>query len=72
MHAARNAPTILWARRKELARGYAERALALLRQAVQRGFKDAARMKKDPDLEPLRTRDDFKKLLAHLEGKASK
>jgi tetratricopeptide (TPR) repeat protein len=60
------------ARRKELARGYAEGALALLRRAVQRGFKDAARMKKDPDLEPLRTRDEFKKLLADLEGKASK
>jgi hypothetical protein len=29
-------------------------------------------MKKDPDLEPLGTRDEFKKLLAHLEGKAKK
>jgi len=57
-------------RRKELAQGYADRAMALLRQAVTRGFKDAAHMKKDPDLQPLRAREDFKKLLADLEGKA--
>ena len=30
------------ARRKELTTGYADRALALLRQAVARGYKDAA------------------------------
>ncbi len=57
------------ARRKELAQSYADRALALLRQAVARGFKDVARMKKDADLEPLRTREEFKKVLAELEGK---
>jgi hypothetical protein len=57
------------AKRRELAQSYAERALALLRQAVERGFKDATQMKQDPDLEPLRTRKEFQKLLAVLEGK---
>ena len=30
----------------------------------------AAHMKQDKDLDPLRQRDDFKKLVAELEGKA--
>jgi serine/threonine protein kinase/tetratricopeptide (TPR) repeat protein len=60
------------ARRKELAQTYTEQALALLRQAVTRGFKDVARVKKDLDLEPLRTREDFRKLLANLEAGSGK
>jgi hypothetical protein len=56
-------------KRKELAQSYADRAMALLRQSVARGYKDAAHMKKDPDLEPLRARQEFHKLLAKLEGK---
>ena len=59
------------AKRKELAQGYADRALAQLRQAVARGFKDADRMKQGPHLEALRARPDFGKLLAELEGKAA-
>ena len=43
-----------------------------LQKAVQAGYKDAAHMKKDTDLDPLRDRDDFKKLLAELEAKAEK
>jgi hypothetical protein len=46
---------------------YADRAVALLRQAVAAGWKDAAHMKKDQDLAPLRDREDFQKLLAELE-----
>jgi hypothetical protein len=57
------------ARRKELAGTYTERALALLRQAVAQGFKDAARMRENPDFKPLRGREEFKKLLAEVEGK---
>jgi len=34
---------------------------------VQAGYKDAAHMKKDTDLDALRERDDFKKLFAELE-----
>jgi serine/threonine protein kinase/Flp pilus assembly protein TadD len=57
------------AKRKELAKDYADRALAVLRQAVQKGYKDVARLKKDPDLDSLRQRDDFRRLLAELEKK---
>src|SRR5262249_15653888 len=39
-------------KRKELAKSYADRTLEMLREAVARGFKDAARMKKDPNLQP--------------------
>jgi tetratricopeptide (TPR) repeat protein len=46
---------------------YAARAVELLRQAVAKGWKDAAQMRKDTDLDPLRTREDFRQLLASLE-----
>jgi tetratricopeptide (TPR) repeat protein len=46
------------------------RAVALLRQAVAQGFKDVAHMKRDTDLDVLRTRDDFKRLLAEMESAA--
>jgi serine/threonine protein kinase len=49
-------------------REYADRAMELLRQAVRAGFKDLARMAKDADLDPIRDRDDFKKLLAELQA----
>jgi hypothetical protein len=49
---------------------YAARAVALLAQAHARGyFKEAARvekLKKDADLDPLRGRPDFQKLLTEL------
>jgi serine/threonine protein kinase/Tfp pilus assembly protein PilF len=45
---------------------YADRAMELLRNAVRAGFKDAGHMKKDTDLDPLRDREDFKKLLCEL------
>jgi serine/threonine protein kinase/tetratricopeptide (TPR) repeat protein len=47
---------------------YADRAMELLRKAVQAGSKDAAHMAKDSDLDPLRDREDFKKLMAELEA----
>jgi serine/threonine protein kinase/tetratricopeptide (TPR) repeat protein len=56
-------------RRKELARTYADRSLALLHQAVARGYKDAAFLKQDRSLEPLRARAEFQALLAKLEEK---
>jgi serine/threonine-protein kinase len=55
------------AKRQELARSYADRALDTLRQALKSGYKDLANMKKDPDLDPLRQRADFQKLLQDLE-----
>ena len=51
---------------------YADRAMELLQQAVNAGYKDAAHMKKDTDLDPLREREDFKKLLAELEAAKEK
>ena len=50
--------------------GYAERAMELLRQAVAKGWRHPRVIKEDPDLEPLRARQDFQKLLAELEEKA--
>jgi Tfp pilus assembly protein PilF len=50
----------------------ADRAMELLQKAVKAGYKDAAHMAKDTDLDPLRGREDFKKVLAELEGKVAK
>ena len=47
----------------------ADRAMAWLKQSIAVGFKDAGHMKNDKDLDPLRTRDDFKKLSAELAEK---
>jgi serine/threonine protein kinase/tetratricopeptide (TPR) repeat protein len=57
------------ARRRELAQTYADRALALLRQAVASGHRDAARMRTEPALGPLRCRAEFNQLLSDLGGK---
>jgi tetratricopeptide (TPR) repeat protein len=45
----------------------ADRGMAWLKQAVAAGYKDAAHMKQDKDLDSLRAREDFKKLIAELE-----
>lgn len=47
---------------------YADLAIELLAKSVQTGFKDAANMARDTDLDPLRERQDFKKLLAELQA----
>jgi hypothetical protein len=54
-----------------LAQGEARRALAaeavgMLKRAVAAGWNDARRTGRDPDLDPLRDRDDFRRLLAEL------
>ncbi|WP_337172978.1 hypothetical protein [Paludisphaera sp.] len=48
---------------------YARRAVDALRQAVARGFDDLDLYRRDPALDPLRPREDFKKLLAELAAK---
>ena len=48
----------------------ADRAMAWLTKAIAAGYKDAAHMKRDTDLDSLRERPDFKKLLAELEATA--
>jgi tetratricopeptide (TPR) repeat protein len=45
----------------------ANRAMAVLRRAVAAGWKDAAHMRRDSDLDPLRARMDFQVLLLDLE-----
>ena len=45
---------------------YADRAMELLRKAVATGYKDVTHMKQDKDLDPLRSRPDFQKLLESL------
>jgi tetratricopeptide (TPR) repeat protein/tRNA A-37 threonylcarbamoyl transferase component Bud32 len=55
--------------RKEAAQFYDDAAMKLLRDAVSKGYKDVAHLKQDTDLDPLRQRDDFQKLVAELEGK---
>jgi serine/threonine protein kinase len=45
---------------------YADRAMELLQRAVKAGYKDAAHMAKDKDLDVLRQREDFKKLMEAL------
>jgi len=45
----------------------ADRAMASLKQAVAAGYKDTAYIKKDKDLDSLRAREDFKKLVAELD-----
>jgi serine/threonine-protein kinase len=67
--AARQDGKLPAADRDKLAEQYARRALDLLRQAIQKGYQDVAHMKKDKDLDPLRDRADFQKLLAELEAK---
>jgi len=45
-----------------------ELAITDLRQAIAEGFKDIEWMKTDSKLDPLRSNDEFKKLLTELEG----
>jgi serine/threonine protein kinase/tetratricopeptide (TPR) repeat protein len=52
-----------------LAKEQADLAMAWLRKAVAAGFKDAEHMKQDKDLDALREREDFTKLLAELAAK---
>jgi serine/threonine protein kinase/Flp pilus assembly protein TadD len=48
---------------------HAERAMQLLHKAVEAGWKNAVHMSKDADLDSLREREDFKKLIRELEKK---
>lgn len=59
-------------KRTELLRFYADRAMNLLTGAVRKGFKDIDLLKKDAELDALRSRPDFQRLLAEVEAKAKK
>jgi hypothetical protein len=43
-----------------------DEAMATLEQSVVRGFSDADHMENDPDLKPLRTRREFRRLLEQM------
>jgi tetratricopeptide (TPR) repeat protein len=45
---------------------YAENAVESLRQAMARGYRDLAHLQKDPDLEGLRSREDFQQFVKDL------
>jgi serine/threonine protein kinase len=55
-----------------LAKEDADKAMAWLTKAVASGYKDGMHMKKDTDLDFLRERDDFRKLVAELDKKSEK
>lgn len=50
---------------------YADRAMELLQRAIKGGYKDAAQLRTDADLNALRERSDFKQLLEGLEKSAT-
>jgi serine/threonine protein kinase/lipoprotein NlpI len=56
--------------RKEAAQFYGDAAMKFLREGVSKGWKDVTPMKKETGLDPLRQREDFKKLMEELEKKA--
>ncbi len=60
------------AERTELARSLAERSMAQLTKAINNGYRNLDLIRKDSDLDPLRTREDFKPLLERAEGKMAK
>lgn len=57
---------------REARRRYADRAMEALRQAVGEGWENLTWMRSDPDLDALRGRDDFQKLLAGLADKKTR
>src|SRR5262249_21239214 len=51
-----------------LAEAYRKQAIQLLNQAVQKGFRDVAKLKTDPNLQGLRESASFCELVARVEG----
>jgi hypothetical protein len=57
------------AKRHELAQSYANRAVNKLREAVEKGFRDASTIENDAQFAPLRQRQDFQDILSGLKQK---
>jgi hypothetical protein len=68
--AARDDSKLAPADRTRLQGQYADRAMEFLHRAVVNGFENAAAYNKDPDLAPLRSREDFQKLVREIEQKS--
>jgi serine/threonine protein kinase len=60
------------AERNRLKARYANQAMDYLRQSVAQGYRNPSIIKPDHDLDPLRGREDFQKLLAELEASSPK
>jgi serine/threonine protein kinase len=60
-------PIVQKSERRADAPFYADEAMKMLRDAIAKGYHDTAHLKQDKDLDALRERADFKKLLAWLE-----
>jgi serine/threonine protein kinase/Flp pilus assembly protein TadD len=54
-------------KRRADAQFYADEAMKMLRDAIAKGYQDTAHVKQDKDLDALRERADFQKLLAWLQ-----
>jgi hypothetical protein len=57
------------ARRKEAVRSYADQAMRMLRQAVQKGFRDRKSLREESAFGPLRPRQDFQQLVNDVPAK---
>jgi WD40 repeat protein/tRNA A-37 threonylcarbamoyl transferase component Bud32 len=53
--------------RSKLAQGYGDQAVHHLSEAIRKGFRARASLMNDPALNPLRSREDFQKLLAEFD-----
>ncbi len=60
---ARQDEKLAAAEREAVANGYAERAVRLLKDAREKGWKDPRQARAVPEFEPLRAREDYRKLV---------
>jgi serine/threonine protein kinase/tetratricopeptide (TPR) repeat protein len=58
------------AKRQAAVQFYADEAMKMLRDAIAKGYRNVEQMNTDKYLDPLRQREDFKKLLAEVEAKS--
>jgi tetratricopeptide (TPR) repeat protein len=65
-------PKLSEIQRKAVVQRYGDQAMTFLKMAIKHGFRSINSLKKDADSAPLRSRADFKKLLADLEEKVKK
>ena len=54
------------AKRRDLAKSYGDKSVDLLRQSLDKGYKNTRTWKKHPDLAPLSAREDFQKLMTEV------
>jgi len=60
-------PKLAEAERRRLSETYASRAVQRLREAAKQGWSDLVQLKTGAVFAPLRSRDDFQKLIAEIE-----